>query len=157
MKTFAFVSIFTWNYASDSIRVHVSVEIVKYACNTLLRDLVDYQVKLWNDFGRRLSAKHHTAVSRWRTDQQTLCGRRLSAAAGYYGSPTAKLASRWFGNEAKKSFKICCQVNLQSLFYIIQLNWLSELQFNQSEPFGNTCGVRNRQGAGTISRGRFIV
>ena len=37
MKTFVFVSIFTWNYASDSIRVHVSVTIIKY--NTLLRDL----------------------------------------------------------------------------------------------------------------------
>ena len=37
LKTFVFVSIFTWNYASDSIRVHVSVTIIKY--NTLLRDL----------------------------------------------------------------------------------------------------------------------
>ena len=37
MKTFVFVSIFTWNYASDSIRVHVSVTIIKY--NTFLRDL----------------------------------------------------------------------------------------------------------------------
>ena len=32
-----------------------------------------------------------------------------------------------------------------------------ELEFSQSEPFGNTGGVRNRQGAGTISRGRFMV
>ena len=35
-------------------------------------------------------------------DQRTLCGRRLWAAAGYYGTPTTKMASRWFGNEAKK-------------------------------------------------------
>ena len=46
---------------------------------------------------------HHTAVSQ--VDQRTLCGRRLWAAAGYYGSPTAKMASRWFGNEAKKKKK----------------------------------------------------
>ena len=56
-KFFAFVSFFTWNYASDCIQVHVSVTIIKY--DTLLRDLVDYQVELWNDFA---SAK---MASRW--------------------------------------------------------------------------------------------
>ena len=73
-------------------------------------------MKLWNDFDRRLSAKPSHGGQQ--VDQRTLCGRRLWAAAGYYGSPTAKMASRWFGNEAKKkkSFKICFQMNLQSLF-----------------------------------------
>ena len=51
---------------------------------------------------RRLSAKPSHGGQQ--VDQRTLCGRRLWAAAGYYGSPTAKMASLWFGNEAKKKF-----------------------------------------------------
>ena len=143
MKTFVFVSIFTWNYASDSIRVHVSVTIVKY--NTLLRDL-----------GKLLGE-----VVKWfwpSTLRKTITRRSAGGptdlvwAPVMSGSRLLRVTDRKNGVAVirKRSKKKILQNMLPDefaiTFYIIQLNWL-----------WNTGGVRNRQGAGTISRGRFIV
>ena len=124
MKTFVSVSMFTWNCASDCKRVHVSVTI-KYT--KLLMDLVDYLAKLWSDFARRLSAKHHTAVSRSRTYQRTYSG------ASYERQPVimGQRPQEWRRDDSEtkqKSFKICPCLTFKWIaitFYIIQFNWLS--------------------------------
>ena len=116
MKTFVFVSIFTWNYASDSIRVHKSVTIVKY--NTLLRDLgklLDEVVKwFWP------STLHKTITRRSAggpTDlvwAPVMSGSRLLRVTDRKNG--VAVIRKWSKKKKKKSFKICFQMNLQSLF-----------------------------------------
>ena len=122
MKTFVFVSIFTWNYASDSIRVHVSVTIIKY--NTLLRDL-----------GKLLGE-----VVKWfwpSTLRKTITRRSAGGptdlvwAPVMSGSRLLRVTDRKNGVAVirKRSKKIKILQNMLPdefaiTFYIMQLNWL---------------------------------
>ena len=98
---------------------------------------------------------HHTAVSRWTKEP--------CVGAGYERQPviTGHRPQKWRCGDSetkqKNPSKYASRWICNHFLYHTTLLTVSELQFSQSEPFGNTDGVRNHQGAGTISRGRFIV
>ena len=122
MKTFVFVSIFTWNYASDSIRVHVSVTLVKY--NTLLRDLgklLGEVVKwFWPSTLRKTITRRSAGGPTDLVWAPVMSGSRLLRV-------TDRKKWRRGDSETKQKKKILQNMlpdEFAITFYIIQLNWL---------------------------------
>ena len=126
MKTFVFVSIFTWNYAFDSIRVHVSVTIVKY--NTLLRNLGKLLGEVVKWFWPSTLRKTITRRSaRWTNGP--------CVGAGYERQPviTGHRPQKWRRGDSetkqkkkkkKNPSKYASRWICNHFLYIIQLNWL---------------------------------